>query len=227
MTVEIATNIEGLQADLPRPGDVTNEGDDHIRTIKSVMKLNFPGASGDGFAVPITATEEELNWLAGLTSNVQEQIDALVAGQESLEWNLSAPAGTIMLFRGSTPVGWTLVDESVSGENSMLRVVNAISTGSGGLDSPILNNKAPAHTHTVSQDMAGGHGHSISGGYNYILSCVPSFAATMAQDVCGDVNDVISDVADHTHSVVVNANDGSAWEPRYIDTHMAVKDAPE
>ena len=55
MGLETATTISGLQSTNPLSTDLINKGDDHLRLIKSVLKTQFPGAGGSGFAVPITA----------------------------------------------------------------------------------------------------------------------------------------------------------------------------
>ena len=46
MSLEAATFITDLDANNPAPTDLKNQGDDHIRLIKSVLKNTFPGASG-------------------------------------------------------------------------------------------------------------------------------------------------------------------------------------
>ena len=69
MAIESATNISGLQSAWPLNGDYVLEGDDHLRLIKAVLKAQFPGEAGEGFAKPITATEDEINLLSGLPKN--------------------------------------------------------------------------------------------------------------------------------------------------------------
>jgi hypothetical protein len=77
MTIEAVTHISDMDSSLPRSIDPRSEGDDHIRNCKRALKQTFPGATGLGFAKPITATEDELNRVAGVTAPVQEQLDAL------------------------------------------------------------------------------------------------------------------------------------------------------
>lgn len=76
MGLELATTIKQLDKLWPEPSDDVSQGDDHLRLLKKVLKLIFPGANGEGFAIPITATEEEINFLRGVTSNIQEQINS-------------------------------------------------------------------------------------------------------------------------------------------------------
>lgn len=63
----------------PTDGDPINQGDDHIRLIKAVLKSIFPGVGGNGFATPISAVEAELNFVSGVTSAIQDQINSAVA----------------------------------------------------------------------------------------------------------------------------------------------------
>lgn len=72
MPVESTNTIDGLNTSWPLGGEGVSEGDDHLRQEKSVLKNIFPGLSGNGFSVPITATEDELNKLAGMTSSTAE-----------------------------------------------------------------------------------------------------------------------------------------------------------
>lgn len=73
--------------------------------------------------------------------------------------------GTRLVFaQAAAPTGWTqVVDDSA--DNRMLRVVKTAGAGTGGSNSPILNNVVPSHTHgfttgTISAD----HSHTFSAG---------------------------------------------------------------
>ena len=63
MTVESATYINTLNATYPVSGDQRNEGDNHLRLIKSAVKATFPNITG-----AVNATHTELNQLAGATA---------------------------------------------------------------------------------------------------------------------------------------------------------------
>ena len=63
--------LDDLVATNPAAGDDVSEGDDHIRGIKNVLKTTFPSIDG-----AITATDTELNYVGGVTSAIQTQIDA-------------------------------------------------------------------------------------------------------------------------------------------------------
>jgi len=66
--------LDDLVATNPAAGDDVSEGDDHIRGIKNVLKTTFPNIDG-----AVTPTDTEINYVGGVTSAIQTQIDAPVA----------------------------------------------------------------------------------------------------------------------------------------------------
>lgn len=78
MTVEAATYINQLDAVYPTSADLKSEGDDHIRLLKSTIKATFPNVTG-----AVTPTHTQLNYMVGVTSAVQTQLNAraLKAGE--------------------------------------------------------------------------------------------------------------------------------------------------
>jgi len=66
--------IDDLVSTNPTATDNVHQGDDHIRGIKNVLKLTFPSIDG-----AINATDTELNYVDGVTSAIQTQLDAPVA----------------------------------------------------------------------------------------------------------------------------------------------------
>lgn len=219
MPLETGVTLLQLDESWPLGGDPTNRGDDHLRLIKSILKTQFPGVGGNGFDTPILATEQEINWLAGLTGNVQAQFDSLGERLDSLEATLNAPPGTVLTFYQLTPpLGWT---QDTSNNDAMFRVVSTSGGGSGGSDSPILNDKVPIHSHTASIDSAGEHVHE----QNLIKDGASSWAGQPLAGPFLSGSSVFTDPAgDHDHSVTVNANSGSNWTPKYIDMIIASKD---
>lgn len=85
MAVESATTINQLDQTKPGINDLKSEGDDHIRLLKSTIKNTLPNLTG-----PVTATQAELNRVAGVTSPLQTQIDALSTSKA----NIASPAFT-------------------------------------------------------------------------------------------------------------------------------------
>ena len=75
MPLESAFNYPSdLNLNWPTIGDLVAQGDDHLRGIKKVLKTTIPNVDG-----PITVTDEELNYLSGSSSNIQNQINLLNA----------------------------------------------------------------------------------------------------------------------------------------------------
>lgn len=221
MSLDNANVISGLDESLPRADDPTNEGDDHIRTIKHVLKNQWPGAGGLGLNAVIDATEEELNWLVGLTASVQEQLDALDSRTENLEGNLIAPVGTIMVFHDpAPPPGWVL--EFIN--DRMLRAIYPWDPDDvyGGTDSPILNDKVSTHNHTM--DVEGDHTHNFVTGLTPHALSSPSTTTGLTREH-GDPNSSVStphttSAGGHFHTISDNAG-GDDWEPRYVNVIFA------
>ena len=66
--------IDDLNASNPAAGDNVSEGDDHIRGIKNVLKVTLPNVTG-----AVTPTHTELNYVDGVTSAIQTQLNAISA----------------------------------------------------------------------------------------------------------------------------------------------------
>jgi len=145
MGVETGTTIAQLDVLWPLGGDPASQGDDHLRLIKSVLKTQFPGLLGNGFAIPLTVNEYELNYLDGATENVQAAINGLRAANATALINLYAPVNTMMFFyQAAAPTGWV---QEVALNDYMLRIVAVAGGTAGGVDSPIY--KQLTHTHTT------------------------------------------------------------------------------
>ena len=71
MTVESVNFISDLEPDRPRSSDRISQGDDHIRNLKLSLKQTFPNVDGE-----VSATDEEMNYLVGLTGPIKDEIDA-------------------------------------------------------------------------------------------------------------------------------------------------------
>jgi len=81
MAVESATYISQLVDTNPVVGDPVGEGDDHLRLIKIVLKTQFSGLTG---TTAITPSEAELNYVNGVTSAIQTQMDTKGVGDAVL-----------------------------------------------------------------------------------------------------------------------------------------------
>lgn len=71
MALESGTYISDLVVTNPAASDSRSQGDDHLRLIKATVKNTFPNVAG-----AVTATHTELNFVDGVTSPVQGQLDA-------------------------------------------------------------------------------------------------------------------------------------------------------
>lgn len=74
MTIESVTYIDDLDVNYPEADDPKSEGDDHIRNIKTAIKSTFPNVTG-----AVTPTHTELNYVDGVTSSIQTQINTAMA----------------------------------------------------------------------------------------------------------------------------------------------------
>ena len=77
MTVESASYISQLDATLPLPGDKKSEGDNQLRLVKTVLKTQFPNFG----TAAMNATVGELNYMVGVTSLVQTQLNTLTSAK--------------------------------------------------------------------------------------------------------------------------------------------------
>lgn len=74
MALEAGTYISDLVATNPTSSDAKSQGDDHLRLIKSTLLSTFPNVAGE-----VTPTHTELNFVDGVTSAIQTQLDAKAA----------------------------------------------------------------------------------------------------------------------------------------------------
>jgi hypothetical protein len=71
MGLETGTYIDDLVITNPVSSDKRRFGDDHLRLIKTCLKNSFPNIDG-----PVNGTPTELNYVVGVTSLIQTQLDA-------------------------------------------------------------------------------------------------------------------------------------------------------
>jgi hypothetical protein len=84
MGLEAGTTISSFITSNPTETDPVNQGDNHIRLIKSVLQAQFPGSIGTGFNTAITATEAELNSLhTGDITKILPAVSGYVIGANS------------------------------------------------------------------------------------------------------------------------------------------------
>lgn len=76
MGIESVSFIEDLNAAWPLSNDPREEGDNHLRLLKTVLQANFPNL---GNSVAVNPTAAELNHVVGVTSAIQTQLNTLTA----------------------------------------------------------------------------------------------------------------------------------------------------
>ena len=101
MATEDASYISELNAAYPADGDAVGEGGGtttgtgstrgHLNMIKYALKTQFSGLTG---TTAITTSEAELNYVDGVTSSIQTQIDNFSGG---LSWQAVVTTGTTMV----------------------------------------------------------------------------------------------------------------------------------
>lgn len=91
MTVETATYISDLNATYPAGGDQKNEGDNHIRLLKSVIKATFPNVTGI-----VSATHAQLNLITDADLVALAALSTQAYGRSLLETASAAAARTLL-----------------------------------------------------------------------------------------------------------------------------------
>ncbi len=214
MGLETGSTISSFITSNPTSSDPVNQGDDHLRLIKSVLQAQFPGAAGNGFATAITATEAEINALHGLT-------------------NFYFASGTRMPFaQAAAPTGWTQ-DTSDNANNRMLRVVSGAGNGVGGSDDPSVNSTTMvAHTHSFTGSALAAHNHSDAGHthgvsrYTSLTQGGPNATPIWygATTVSSDVGyATIQAASAGTPAGTNSTTTGVSWTPRYINMIICSK----
>ncbi|PPD55743.1 MAG: hypothetical protein CTY12_00355 [Methylotenera sp.] len=143
------------------------------------------------------------------------------------------PRSRLLWAQPAAPTGWTQLSTAETNDR-LLRVVSAVGGtpgtggtggyGYGGLDSPILNNKIPTHTHSFSAttNTTGEHTHT----YTHLLATQPqSGSATPCWWGYATGNTSAAGSHSHTASGTTNANSGAdTWQPKYLNLILCSKD---
>ena len=93
MALETGTYISDLVITNPVIGDDVGQGYAHLRLVKATVKTTFPNVTG-----AVTPTHTQLNYVAGVTSALQTQLDAKAAityvdaGTSNIQTQLNAKA---------------------------------------------------------------------------------------------------------------------------------------
>lgn len=182
--------------------------------------------SSSGGTTPAISISAATTTAAGSMSAIDKQkLDGIGSGA-----NTAFATGTkIAFFQAAAPTGWT---QDITVNNCMLRAVNAAGGGSGGTDSPILNDKTMvAHTHAFTGNALAAHTHTDSGhqhtGHNlaFLNSGIPggSNNTTSQPGDTGVAYAQISSVSAGTPSGSISSTAAVSWTPKYIDMIICAK----
>ena len=99
MALETGSYISALVATNPTASDPKSQGDDHLRFVKAKILETFPSVTG-----AVTPTHTELNFVDGVTSAIQPQLDALTAAKAPI----ASPTftGTVTIPSGASIAGF-------------------------------------------------------------------------------------------------------------------------
>ena len=99
MALETGSYISALVATNPTASDPKSQGDDHLRFVKAKILETFPSVTG-----AVTPTHTELNFVDGVTSAIQTQLDALTAAKAPI----ASPTftGTVTIPSGASITGF-------------------------------------------------------------------------------------------------------------------------
>ena len=140
MGLETGTYISDLNSSNPVAGDPVNEGDDHIRLVKSTVKATFPSVSG-----AVTSTHTELNLLDGVTANTTELNYVDVASIGTVE---ASKAVTVDASKDSTGMRNLTITGALSagsgtiGGNAIATIASIYPVGSIYINAAVATNPA-------------------------------------------------------------------------------------
>ncbi len=194
MGLETGTYISDLNSSNPAAGDAVNEGDDHIRLVKSTVKATFPSITG-----AVTSTHTELNLLDGVTANTAElnyvdvttlgtaQASKAVTADANIDitgvrnltctGTVTSSAGTLTAIQTVYPVGSIYINAAVATNPGTLlgfgtwvafgagRVIVGLNAADSDFDT--VQETGGAKTHTLSTAELPSHTHNsnfVTGG---------------------------------------------------------------
>jgi hypothetical protein len=197
MGLETGTYIDSLNSSNPAAGDPVNEGDDHIRLVKSTVKATFPNISG-----AVTSTHTELNLLDGVTANTTElnYLDITTLGTAQASKAVTADANIdITGVRNLTMTGTLTV-----GGNTATTLQAVYPVGSIYINASVSTN--PATLLGFGTWVAFGAGRTMVG----LDASDTDF--DNAEETGGSKTKTlsISEIPSHTHTIAASNNDSDA-----------------
>tara|TARA_Y100000114_G_C11754518_1_gene326148 strand:+ start:31 stop:747 length:717 start_codon:yes stop_codon:yes gene_type:complete len=197
MGLETGTFIDSLNSSNPAAGDPVNEGDDHIRLVKSTVKATFPNISG-----AVTSTHTELNLLDGVTANTTElnYVDITTLGTAQASKAVTADANKDITGIRNLTVSGTLT----IGSDTATTLQAVYPVGSIYINASVATN--PGTLLGFGTWVAFGAGRVMVG----IDSSDTDFDA--AEETGGSKTKTlsISEIPSHTHTIAASNNDSDA-----------------
>lgn len=115
MALESPTYISDLVATNPTSSDPKSDGDNHIRNVKSALQATFPNVTG-----AVTPTHTELNYVDGVTSAIQTQLNTEASTRATADTteNTRALAAEALLAPKASPTFTGTVTLPATGSGS-------------------------------------------------------------------------------------------------------------
>jgi hypothetical protein len=159
----------------------------------------------------LTASTTELNYVDGVTSAIQPQLDALTSSVSAVA---AVPSGSIILWSGAAnaiPSGYVLCDGNNSTPNLRNRFVvgagdtYAVDATGGSADAIVVD-----HTHSGTTNTTGAHTHLIP--HNFDSATAGSYISGNdgPNNIAGSSNlSPMTSAGDHSHSLNINSTGSS------------------
>jgi hypothetical protein len=138
---------------------------------------------------------------------------------KALENAIGFPPGTRMLFyQAAPPPGWSILNINI-GSDGFLHVTSSWSEGVQGVHNPLLCDVVASHSHIATAATAGGHKHTFDYPQYWSASGSDdrSMGTTPGSTTQRNLDSTIQTAGDHSHTITVQANAGTNWQPRYYD----------
>lgn len=150
MGLETGTYINDLVVTNPASTDKRRFGDDHFRLVKSVLKNSFPTIDG-----PLTPSVTEFNYVTGVTSALQTQIDNKVNPVDIGDMAETDVQNTFTQGQATAEVAITF-SGTIAPDAMLSNAFRVIATNNFTLNSPTNGIDGQVLTLFVQQDGVGG-----------------------------------------------------------------------
>ena len=202
MAIETFEFIDDLNAANPTATDNVSEGDDHLRGLKTTLKNTFPNVTG-----AINATETELNYVDGVTSAIQTQLNAKETADATIVKDADI-GSTVQAYdadtaKTDTAQEWTsqqnfnattlTFDATQDWDLTTNQVCKLTLTANTTFDAPTNQVDGSVYVITIIQDGTG----SRTAGWNTVFKWAGGTAPTLTTDA--SAKDVFTFVSDGTN----------------------------